>query len=123
MGPNDESILRIHQLGQALEGRNTTVSEIIYNSVPLLMAYPGKLSEATAERLLEIDGIEPDIADYLHRVLSGEDIGTVASDVPRSPAYRKRPGRIRRRPDESAHGGEPDGSWDDAVRYLEDRSP
>jgi len=123
MPTNDESAIIIHRLGDAVAKRNQETGEKIYDTLPALMLYPGTLSDATPQQMLELDGVDPDIAEYVHRVLSGEPIESVASDVPGQPAYRGRRSRPRKKSGGSGGGGEPDGSWDDAVRYLEGHPP
>ncbi len=79
---NKSIVAKIYEFRLAVQGKNPSISGNIHNSIISFLEYPSDLSKATKNDLLKIKGLRRDAADYVKRILSGEEIDSVVNSVP-----------------------------------------
>ena len=112
---NKTIIERIFAFGTAVRGKNDAIAAALQRATITLLEYTRPLAEASRDELLDIKGIGPATAEYIHRIITGEDIDSVIADVPK--IVRKPQGRPSHY--QPKDRGNWDGSWDNSIRQIE----
>lgn len=116
---NSSIIERIYAFVAAVSKKNGTVAGSVNRAIIPLLEYERPLESASQEDLLSLGGIDEYTVQFIQRVIGGEDIESVVADVEKSVKVDRK-SIHQRSQSQSDDSGEYNGSWDNAVRTLED---